>query len=470
MLERFRKCYKGRSILAFSADFEDRLTAVQRIFDLAWKLGVIDIVVVTNASQNCNVYTYFPYQEQGKCIDTQPVLLVSWNESLHTDVDFFPETKISNLRSCKLVFEVSVIGKSVRKYNDFWRPLVSFLLRAMNASGEVLLDVKPEFPLITGNSTNVLMGKFLVTPQRLSAFVIPTCVVTSREYLAVPCEHYSGVQWFRIVDELLPSVWFGVAISFLISLATFYIIMKSQHDLGYIVLFGLQSLLNVPCRHHRLSWHGKLYFISFVYFSFVLSQTYFSKLLLQLTFSFERETIDSIEDLAASEVLLHVHASMRDHMLQILALNPNLGLLKNKIRFVHKNYLEVVDRSRQDLAYFTALDFFEDFFSNLSYHILPDAGYDTLRTFVLLPKFSPYEKLVNKAILQTYGAGCFAFVARRESNSFLSNSRRASATRADALSLDSLLAVFVLWFIGCIVSFVSFSFEVFSSQFHNRVM
>ena len=72
LLKLFLRCHKTKSILTFPADISS--ADMKRLFDVAWSVGIVDLLISKRVGDFCECYTYIPFNER-KCYNTSPVLL-----------------------------------------------------------------------------------------------------------------------------------------------------------------------------------------------------------------------------------------------------------------------------------------------------------------------------------------------------------------------------------------------------------
>jgi len=435
------------------------------LFDSAWNLGVIDIVLVLRDSLICRVFTYTPFTEGGDCYDTSPVILHSWESGrppvLNLSIVYFPEYKISNLHGCDLTsnfYRASIA--------TLWDPVTELLSVGLNAN---LQDHRYRH----GDDVRTLSG-LIVTHVELRAgmteFVyVPYFTVTSQLVLAVP-NYLKSFQWFRIVNELSPAVWCGALLSFTASVITFFFYLKSRLGCVDVVVFTFQSCLNGPRPPNDMRWDLRMFFFIWLLFCFTLLSTYLCTFLSELTAPSTAYSINTLSDFLQSGIVIRVTLKSKNvSSITRIFENPRYEPLKKHVRYLDESDSDLVDVNRNDLAYFETNPAIGSKISYMPYHILADEVLSK-GTFspILLLRPSPYKRVFWRASLRSASVGAQDDWERRTKKYndrvafHLKLRQKTDETLSKPLSLQSFEAVFMMWFIGCCVSCCAFLFEYFS--------
>jgi len=343
-------------------------------------------------------------------------------------------------------------------------PVAEYLATAMNASLRTEFVEHPNFFNFDGNATCVVIRKTLFTVDVAQSHVFPLRIEFLQVFLAVPRRIISSVQWFRLADELSPMFWCGIGISFVASVPIFYVLFGGRKDLFQSFLFVLQLLLSqsAHCRIRKL--HFRIYLLSWILFSFIVSSSYLCSLLSKLTVPFSEDAIKNMHDFVESGLEIHVPAEVREIAEKELFENSPYRFLMGKFRSVNKEYIDIVDRDRQDVAYIINKEDFEILFGNLPYRVLGDEPLMSRpTTHILLKKPSPYERVFTTALLEAEAVGFFRQRRRMVFDNLEEKAqwRRENALKRtpEPLSLKSLLVVFLIWLIGCSFALLAFVVE-----------
>jgi len=464
LLDRTRKCHRTNIIFALQSRSVER-NGLENIFQVSWKLGIVDAIIVAADLFICRVFTYIPFKVHGKCHDTSPVLLASCQGNSTCRLrgfNYFQEHKRSNLHLCKLVFEFRVARNE--KFNVRTAVLKSFLQAAMNATAEVLSSPHLALPEIRDNSTNIILGQFYVSEDRLKIFVIPSHLEQLHVVVAVPHREVPNVpiQWFRLFEELSFGVWYGMGISFLATVVILCAFLRSKKDLGFIVLFTLRTLLGFPNPSSNLPSHTRVFLSTWLMACLVLNSTYLSTLLRKLTYQFSEEVIKTIADLLQSDLMIHFASEYASYAIKVSFINEEMRPFLRKVRVIDKSYEDVVDINRTDVAYLTVRDDFGILFSNMTYRYLEEDVFVFTRAMILMPRPTPYEHSFQMAVLRIAEAGAFAYIDKLNRGTklfFLESRRRLEKGDHRPLTMKALAPVFVLWFTGSGMSFMVFVIE-----------
>jgi len=311
LMAEFEACHRANIILTFPFGVAPQLGELKSIFEDAWNAGVVDIAVVLATSQGCKVFSYVPFKSDGVCHDTTPTLLSSWkrypNRAENISRVFFPDNKISNLQTCELLM---VYGHKF--FFKTYVPVAEYLATAMNASLKTEFVEHPDFLNFDGNATCVVIRTTLFTVDVAQSHAFPLRIEFLQVFLVVPRRIISSVQWFRLADELSPMFWCGIGISFVASVLIFYVLFGGRKDLFQSFLFVLQLLLSqsADCRIRKL--HFRIYLLSWILFSFIVSSSYLCSLLSKLTVPFSEDAIKNMHDFVESGLEIHVPASIRE--------------------------------------------------------------------------------------------------------------------------------------------------------------
>ena len=456
------KCHRANIILRYPTNVVPQWAELKRLFDEAWKLGIIDIVVVATSSSNCLVFSYNPFKEFGVCYDTSPELINSWKRDItpKRSVNYFPENKISTLRSCKLVFEHYQNDTDILWY---WRPLLEILEVALNATRQMFFrpDIYFDTPKSDGNSSRVVLSYYKADYEVSEFFVIPLFFYLAHIVLALPHQPVSSLQWSRLLNELSVYVWYGVGVSIIVTVVFMYASMKGSKDLMRVVTFCLRTLLASPTSPLRLRGFARLYLAQWLLFCLVLDATYHSKLLSKLTVPLSDESIKSIEDFIRSPLVLYFPETDADFIKLAVLQEPRFQGLQDKAVFVNRTYRDMVDPNRQDIAYIVFQSDFESLFINKTYYSLADPVFVRQTALpIRLTKPSPYERFFKIAVMRATEVGAFVFVRRKaRHDKSMSLWRDKISGQVKPLLLKPLSTLFIIWLAGCSISFGAFLLE-----------
>jgi len=462
LMTTFKGCHKANIILTFPFGVVPQLGELKLIFDEAWNAGVVDIAVVLATSLGCKVFSYVPFKGDGVCYDTNPILLNSWKRytirAENVSKTCFPENKISNLQTCDLLM---VYGHKFMFQT--YGAVAEYMARAMNASLRMKYVAFANYLSFDGNETCVFLGRSHLTVDLAKFYAFPLHLEFTLVSLAVPRRIISAVQWFRLVDELSPMLWCGIGISFVASVPMFYVLFGGRRDVFQILLFVLQLLLSqsADCRTRKL--HFRIYLLSWILFSFIVSSSYLCSLLSKLTVPFSEDAIKNMHDFIESGLEIHVPASIRELLEKDLFENSPYQILMGKFRSVNKAYIDMVDEDRQDIAYVISKEDFEILFESLPYRVLGDEPLMSRAISpMILKKPSPYERVFTTAVLKADAFGAFLQPRRMFDNleeKALWRRKNALKGTPEPLSLKNLLVVFLIWLIGCGFALLAFVVE-----------
>jgi len=465
----FKGCHKANIILTFPFGVAPQLGELKVIFQEAWNAGVVDIAVVLANSLSCEVFSFVPFKGDGVCYDTTPILLNSWKrhakQAENVSKTCFPESKIYDLQSCELIM-IHFNHNSLAVYAS----AAEYVALFMNASVRPVLVAPSDvhFPRkegikSVGNATDIILSRMYLTVDAAGLFAFSLFVEFTHIALVVPRRTIAAVQWSRLITEFSWMLWCGIGVSFVASVATFYVLFKGRKALFQIILYVLQLLLDQAWAGSIGKWHIRMYLLSWVLFSFVVTASYMCSLLSKLTVPLSEDSFKNIHEFLESRLVIHVPADTKEILEKQIFSNGPYELLIRQFRSVNKTYANVVDKHRQDIAYIINKDDFEILFANLPYRVLGDEPLMTrVTTPMVLPKPSPYERLFTAALLRAEACGVFLRLHRifdaRVERAKWRRKRLLGGTRKP-LSLKSLSVVFIIWLLGCAFASLAFIFE-----------
>jgi len=458
-------CSKEKNVLVVPSGPSSESHSLEKVFLAAWEVGIIDIAVVVSDSL-CRVHTYVPIREHGRqqCPDLTPVLISSWAKDseasiIESSVTFFPPNKISSLHLC----EIQVVVKSDVRH--FLSPALGFLEKAMNATFNI--SVIPYHP----NLFNKLRpSEIQVTPVLVHEILSVKCVLPSylrfeENIFAVPRVPPSSLQWFRLFSELSACVWYGLITTTLVMTGLLYFLNSGDRDFAFVVLFVLQPLLVTPRQGNFLCCHGKVVFIMWLLFCFILQSSYLCTFLSELTVPSTADTLKSLDDLLKTALPIHVGLHLDAETLPFDPLQSKALLSK-----IHAhdtgNFYTMVQKNRYDIAYIVPRYMFNALFFKMPYRILPGTSINTALMPFRLNKPSPYERFFEIAFMRALGAGAIdkLFIDFRLDH-FLEIRKEGGPSMEEVvkpLSLSTIGVLIAVWLLGCVLAIICFIAEIFS--------
>ena len=408
-------CYRAKIILVFQNAGPTDIPALRTLFRVAWKAGIIEVLIVESGSV-CRVYTYGPIRERRskpKCPDLTPVLMTSWpNDSApinHRSVTYFPGNKISNLHLCA----INLLHKT-GEIRILWRPVVDFLKVALNATFK--MQFTSDHPNINKVDPSVIQVTPLLVRGDLNKFcIVPAYVYFQEHIFAVPRMPPLNLEWFRLVRELSDYVWYALILVMGMSAGVSYL-LNADGDYGSVLMFVVQPLLGAPQRGDFLSWRVRSFFTIWLMFCFILQPSYMCTLLSELTVPSTLDTINSLDDLLRSDLPIYIPQPFLVGEVSLPFTSPQSKFLMTHIRHRKGEISEVVQTSRDDLAYIVERLFFDFYFANMSNRVLPGTSFNVISAPFRPRRPSPYERFFETAFLRAMGAGALDKVFRNNRN------------------------------------------------------
>jgi len=455
-LGRRRVCFAQKIVIVLPDRVGSDVTGLEKLFHRTWRVGIIDILVVLSDSR-CRVFSIVSSAGRAPCDVPKFALIHSWKRSPScsfndSGVTYFPHNKISSLHKCHL--------DVVARYNDFlhWRPLLRFLEVAINAT----FKINTTESIITKNGSIIYPPEIHVSDTHLSNrtaelnFMSPYIEVHELVY-AVPRVLTVSVEWFRILNELSGYVWFALIVFLILSACTLYLLANDAKDPVYIILFTAQPLFGMTWNSHFLSWRGRVFFTTWLFFCVVLSSSYMTTFLSKLTVPSTVNAIESFDDLLKSG--LRVHAIMHDKLAQYFEASPFFQPIINRTTF----YLNgKPQKDRYDIAYLISKSRSHEL-GDMPHCLLPEIVDVIYTSPVRMTRYSPYGRFFEIAFMRAVASGALEVERKGDQEHRDGRTRRFQrGGRPEPISLRSFLVVFVVWAIGCGIAFSVFMLEYWS--------
>jgi len=462
-------CQKEKIVFVFPSASSSNILALEKVFSVAWEAGIIDVVIVL-AGAVCHVYNYIPIHEHSgpHCPDLTPVLITSWTRNStvvptkDNKVNYFTGKKISNLYLCV----VQVLEKS--DVQLAWSPIVEFLQVAMNATFNITLT--PWHP----DYHHLRPSEFQITPVLAHESMAPKCILPAylfyeENLFAVPRVPAKSSEWSRLFNELSAYVWYALVVTLLMTVGVFYVLIQGSRNLVYVFLFLLQPLLVSPQSGNFLSWRGRIFFVNWLMFCFILQSSYLCTFLSELTVPSTADALNSLDDLLESVLPIHTALHVDAVNLPFQLAQSEALMRKIHIRAFDGDILRMIQHDRHDMAYIVPRYYFSELFLNMPYRVLPGASINVVSAPFRLNRPSPYGRFFEIAFMRVMGAGGVDKVWRNKRlREFLTVGIRRGGGGSDRdvdlspqpLRLKSFGSLLVAWCLGCIIAFASFVFEV----------
>ena len=281
-LGRGRVCYRRKIVIVLPGNSVRNVSRLESLFNRSWKAGIIDVLVVLSDSR-CRVFSIVASHEKDAFCDAPKFALThSWEKSQScslndSTVKYFPEYKISGLNNCK----IDVLAR-LHVYRA-WSTLLHFLEFAMDTRFNINTTVGESFPSRTYYPPQIRVANMLLEESDPEDYILSSYIHTEERVYAVPRVLTVSVEWFRILNELSGNVWFALMVISLLSAGTSYLLADDGKDLVYVILFTVQPLFEKSWEGHFLSWRGRMFFTLWLFFCVILTTSYTSTFLSQLT-------------------------------------------------------------------------------------------------------------------------------------------------------------------------------------------
>jgi len=244
----------------------------------------------------------------------------------------------------------------------------------------------------------------------------------------------------------------------------FYDIIRGDRDFAFVVLFTLQPLFGAAWEGNFLCWRGKITYLMWPMFCFLLQSSYLCTFLSELTVPSTADTIKSLDDLL--KTVLPVHSGLQVDT-QVLPFAPAQSESLLRKVHVHRrgNFDTLVQTNRHDIAYVVPRYIFQRLFLKMPYRVLPGASINAATASFRLNKPSPYERFFEIAFMRVLDAGAFDKVIRNLNiYDYLFMMQEGVGPPIEdtpnPLPLKSFEVLFSVWFFGCILAVISFVIEI----------
>jgi len=454
LLKLFVKCHKAKSVLTFPADISS--ADMKRLFDVAWSVGIVDVVLSKRVDDFCECYTYIPFSD-GKCYDFSPVLLDRrLKTAQHVSKTYFPVEKLSGLHLCQLEVHHDILARipSSKAVARRWYNFVSFLLKAMNAEDKPPLRNTP-YTMFQENMTGLGVSVFVRLSYRLPHYVFSP--ITRRLPCGVCVQKLpiSSVQLFRILHEFSYEVWCCIISVFCVSVCYIYAVLRKTRSLPYAFVLCFKTLLNAVTNLKVFRARDRPFLSLWLVVCLVLNAAYQSHLVSDLTVQVSSDAIESIADFLQSDIKILIPADHLYALKEYIWVTPEHVPLIEKAISVNSDLWEIM-RPAKKVAYVCNNEDLRVFLP--SYHIVPDSVFFVDMSYFVIRKPTPLEAVFVKSALRIFDAGAFVFMERGNPRGF--SSRKEWKEKAVAIDLPGLSAVFLLWLCGCFLAFLVFMIEV----------
>jgi len=451
-LGRGRVCYRRKIVIVLPGNSVRNVSRLESLFNRSWKAGIIDVLVVLSDSR-CRVFSIVASHEKDAFCDAPKFALThSWEKSQScslndSTVKYFPEYKISGLNNCK----IDVLAR-LHVYRA-WSTLLHFLEFAMDTRFNINTTVGESFPSRTYYPPQIRVANMLLEESDPEDYILSSYIHTEERVYAVPRVLTVSVEWFRILNELSGNVWFALMVISLLSAGTSYLLADDGKDLVYVILFTVQPLFEKSWEGHFLSWRGRMFFTLWLFFCVILTTSYTSTFLSQLTVPSTSDAIKSFEDLVKSglPVYAHMHKSLAKHYQTLPLFEP----IMNRTTFIFQREPQTDHYNSAHLV--SKTDSF--MYAGRSYRLLPEIVDIAHVMPVRMTRYPLYERLFEIAFMRAVQAGALEV---RLKNTKERQSKRRRIQREDSrkpISLRSFLPVFVVWSIGYGIAFSVFLLE-----------
>jgi len=456
-LGRRRVCYTQKIVIVLPGHLGRNVSRLKTLFKRSWKEGRMDVLVVLS-DLRCRVFSIVPSEEKNSLCDAPRFALThSWerNQSCSFDdsgVRFFSEYEISGLHKCNL--DVFVRLDILR----FWSTLLHFLEFAMDARFNINAITGETFPSHTKYPIHIRVANMRLKESDNEKYILSSYIQPGETVYAVPRVLTVSVEWFRILNELSTNVWFALIMISLLSAGTSYLLANDGKDLVYVILFTVQPLFEKSWGAHFLSWRGRMFFTLWLFFCVILTTSYTSTFLSQLTVPSTTYAIKSFGDLVKSglPVYAHVHKKLaKEYQTQ-----PFFEPIMNRTTFI---FQERQPTDVHNIAHI--INKRDSFLYAESYHVLPEIVYSSYDMPVRMTRYHPYERLFEISFMRAVQAGAlevkFQIKKAKQSKTIVLSQR----DHRKPIALRSFIPVFVVWSIGC-----GIAFSVFLLEYCSRIL
>jgi len=452
LLGSFRKCQKTKVILVLT---KPDLVDLKTVFKRCWQLGITDVVVTDNFG-SCRVFTYFPFGENS-CYNFSPVLINSSDrQHMNSTMNYF-EDKLSNLHTC----ELQIISSKISNENVQSRGLVPYLMKALNARPRIFNEYRRGTPVNAEIGIAMHFKAFYPTAERLGDYVLSPVTVPVHVGLLLPHRQVPFVGWSRIYKEFSLCVWLGTSACVAVVVLYWYL---RESDLSFVFFVTLQTLISTPIPPGKLlRWQDRLCFLLWLTFSLILNSAYNSSLRSKLSVPIFNDAIKNIDDFTKSDIPIVMPAGSGSKT--NLDIFFKYGAIRDKVVVVQNaTYRDLVMGSNGSVAYIGSVKDIE-YFSDGTYHFLPDFIHENFWSYFVLPKPSPFERVFRRGLLRIFNAGAFAEINGNMHDFDLSlreRKRSKEDQRTFGFSLKDMAAVFMMLMVGYFLATAAFVAECLS--------
>jgi len=335
-----------------------------------------------------------------------------------------------------------------------WSTLLNFLEFAMDAHFNINTTIgSSSFHIHTIYPPHIRVSKARLAEFELEISILSSYILIEEKVFAVPRVLTVSVEWFRILNELSTNVWFALIVISLLSAGTSYLLADDGKDFVYVILFTVQPLFEKSWEGHFLSWRGRMFFTLWLFFCVILTTSYMSTFLSQLTVPSTTDAIKTFDDLVKSglPIQARMHNSLEKHYQTLPFFQP----IMNRTTF---HFDEELQTNNHNIAYLTSKSDRYDFAST-SYRLLPEIMYVTYYMPVRMTRYPPYERLFEIAFMRAVQAGALEADLRNDKVRQSKSRQMQPGDHRQPISLRSFLPVFVVWSIGCGIAFSIFLLE-----------
>ena len=194
----------------------------------------------------------------------------------------------------------------LRTMKKLWTPLLDFLKVAMNAT--LNITTTRDYHSIFKKPSGIRVFPTLVHEFMAVKCFVPFYIWNNEFIFAVPRTPASSTQLSRLFSELADYVWYGLLVTLVLTTCVVYFLIQGSRDFSFVILFVLQPLLVAPQSADFLRWRGRMFFINWLMFCFVLQSSYLCTLLSELTVPSNADALNSLDDLL--KTVLPVHSGL----------------------------------------------------------------------------------------------------------------------------------------------------------------
>jgi len=332
----------------------------------------------------------------------------------------------------------------------------------MGARFNINTTIEDALPSHSNYALLIRASNIVLSASSLEHYIVPSYILIEEKVFAVPRVLTVSVEWFRILNELSGNVWFALIAISLLSAGTLYLVADDGKDLVYVILFTVQPLFEKSWEGHFLSWRGRMFFTLWLFFCVILTTSYTSTFLSQLTVPSTSDAIKSFDDLVKSGLPVHAHMHK-----QLAKRYEALPLFRPIIKRTTFHFNEELRKGDENVAHLISKSD-SYLFARKSYHLLPEIVHISYNTPIEMTRYPPYEQLFEMAFMRAVQAGALKLMLEYEKVGELRSRGMERGDYRKPISLRSFLPVFVVWSIGCGIAFLIFLIEYCSRIFLNK--